>query len=68
MQLNTENQDLIEIKKLAQEVFGSQDKANEWLKSYNLRIGDTPLSLMAKENGPSEIKRILAAIAYGGAA
>ena len=62
------SQNLIEIKKLAVEVFNSEDMANEWLTSYNLRIGDTPLSLLNTENGANEIKRMLAAIAYGGAA
>ncbi len=68
MEFSTENQDLIEIKKLAQKVLGSQDIADEWLNSFNLRIGDTPLSILNKENGAGEVKRILAAIAYGGAA
>ena len=59
-------QDLIEIKKLTAEVFGSEDKANQWLTSYNLSVGDTPLSLLNTENGANKIKKILNAIAYGG--
>lgn len=60
--------DLVEIKKLAIEVFGSEDMANEWLTSYNLSVGDTPLLLLNTVNGSNEIKITLGAIAYGGAA
>ena len=60
------NQDLIEIKKLATEVFNSENMANQWLTSHNFSVGDTPLSLLNRENGAKEIKKILTAIAYGG--
>ena len=55
--------DLEEIKELAIEVFNSEDMANQWLSSYNIRIGNTPLSLLNTECGADEVKRILAAIA-----
>lgn len=57
---------LAEIKTLAIETFGSESKANHWLNSANLTLGDTPMSLAKSENGAVEVKRVLSAIAYGG--
>ncbi len=57
---------LTEIKTLAIETFGSESKANYWLNSANLTLGDTPISLAKSKNGAVEVKRVLSAIAYGG--
>ncbi len=57
---------LAEIKTLAIETFGTESKANHWLNSANLALGDTPISLAKSEYGAVEVKRVLSAIAYGG--
>lgn len=57
---------LAEIKFLAIEVFGSESKANHWLNSANLAMGDTPITLAKSEYGAVRVKRALNAIAYGG--
>lgn len=56
---------LAEIKFLAIETFGTESKANHWLNSANLALGDTPIALAKSEYGAVEVKRALSAIAYG---
>lgn len=48
-------------------VFGNEDAAKQWLLQKNLALGDTPLSMLDTETGAQEVKKILSAIAYGGA-
>lgn len=57
---------LIEIKTLAVETFGTQSKAEHWLNTTNLALGDTPLSFANSESGTIEVKKVLNAISYGG--
>lgn len=57
---------LAEIKFLAIEVFGTESKANHWLNSANLSLGDIPITLAKSEYGAVEVKRVLSAIANGG--
>ena len=57
---------LVEIKILAVETFGTQSKAEHWLNTINLALGDTPLSFAKSESGSIEIKKILHVINYGG--
>ncbi|MDZ4263290.1 MAG: MbcA/ParS/Xre antitoxin family protein [Pseudomonadota bacterium] len=57
---------LADIKTLAIETFGAESKANHWLNSANLTLGDTPIYLAKSEYGAVEVRRILSAIAYGG--
>ena len=59
-------QNLLEVKKLALTTLGSKDVANQWLNSFNLILGDTPVNFMNQQNGPDEIKKILHSISYGG--
>lgn len=51
----------------AEEVFGSQDVAKDWLLTKNNALGDVPLELLDTEIGAMEVKKVLSAIAYGGA-
>ena len=56
---------LIEIE--AEKVFGTSEMALKWLTKMNASLGDTPLSMLDTETGAGEVRKILSAIAYGGA-
>lgn len=51
----------------AAKVFGSSDMARDWLTEKNAALGDTPLSMLDTETGAGEVRKVLSAIAYGGA-
>lgn len=51
----------------AEQVFGTSDMARDWLTKKNTALGDTPLSMLDTETGAAEVRKVLAAIAYGGA-
>jgi len=51
----------------AAEVFGNREEAVQWLKTRNLALGDeTPLSLLDTETGALQVRRVLAALRFGG--
>jgi putative toxin-antitoxin system antitoxin component (TIGR02293 family) len=52
----------------AEDVFDSQDLAKRWMLEVNAALGDAPLSLLDTDTGADEVRKVLAAIAYGGAA
>jgi putative toxin-antitoxin system antitoxin component (TIGR02293 family) len=52
----------------AEDVFGSQDLARSWMLEPNLALGEPPLSLLDTDAGAAEVRKVLASIAYGGAA
>ena len=50
-------------------VFGSADRAHEWLRTRNLSLGNvSPLSMLDTGPGTQEVARILNAIEHGGTA
>ena len=51
----------------AEMVFGAPATARDWLTRRNTVLGDTPLSLLDTETGAIEVRKVLSAIAYGGA-
>ena len=55
-----------EILELALEVFGSEEKAQEWLNTENIALGDKPLTIAQSEKGLTQVKKILNSISYGG--
>jgi putative toxin-antitoxin system antitoxin component (TIGR02293 family) len=56
-----------DITRMAEETFGRQEAAAQWLKSPNLALGGaTPLSMLDTEPGAGEVRRILSSINYGG--
>lgn len=55
------------IENEAEKVFGTSDMARDWLTKMNASLGDTPLSMLDTETGAGEVRKILSAIAYGGA-
>lgn len=55
------------IENEAEKVFGTSDMARDWLTKMNASLGDTPLSMLDTESGAGEVRKILSAIAYGGA-
>lgn len=55
------------IENEAEKVFGTSDMARDWLTKMNVSLGDTPLSMLDTETGAGEVRKILSAIAYGGA-
>ncbi len=60
---------LLRIQSLAEETFGSPDKANRWLRLRLAELsGETPLSVAQTEAGARLIETILAKIAWGAAA
>jgi putative toxin-antitoxin system antitoxin component (TIGR02293 family) len=52
----------------AEDAFGSQELARRWMLEPNLVLGEAPLSLLDTDAGADEVRKILASIAYGGAA
>lgn len=52
----------------AEKVFGKPEMARDWLIKNNTALGSTPLSMLDTETGAGEVKKVLSAIAYGGAA
>lgn len=52
----------------AEDVFDSKDLAKRWMLEPNLALGEAPLSLLDTDAGADEVRKILAAIAYGAAA
>lgn len=52
----------------AEEVFGAPDLAKRWMLEPNLALGEPPLSLLDTDTGADEVRKVLAAIAYGGVA
>lgn len=51
----------------AEKVFGEANSARSWLTEFNIVFGATPLSMMDTETGVGEVRKVLSAIAYGGA-
>ena len=56
------------LEKLAEDVFGDSEDARKWLRTENLGLGATPLSMLDTDLGAQEVSRVLQAIAYGGVA
>ncbi|WP_397448079.1 antitoxin Xre/MbcA/ParS toxin-binding domain-containing protein [Pseudomonas sp. NA-150] len=51
----------------AAEVFEAPDKASRWMVTANAALGDaTPLHLCESEIGARQVRRVLAAMEYGG--
>jgi putative toxin-antitoxin system antitoxin component (TIGR02293 family) len=56
------------IESEAEAVFGSADLAKRWMLEPNVALGEAPLSFLDTDTGADEVRKILAAIAYGGVA
>lgn len=57
------------IEKQAEDTFGDQARAAQWLRTANVGLGNfAPLSMLDTDIGCREISRMLNAIAYGGVA
>ena len=52
----------------AEDVFGTPEKTKSWMLKNHMTLGNTPLSLLDTDIGANEVRRVLNAIAYGGAA
>lgn len=52
----------------AEDVFDSQELAKRWMLERNLALGEAPLTLLDTDAGADEVRKVLAAIAYGAAA
>jgi putative toxin-antitoxin system antitoxin component (TIGR02293 family) len=52
----------------AEAVFGAPDLARRWMLEPNLALAEAPLSLLDTDTGADEVRKVLAAIAYGGVA
>jgi uncharacterized protein (DUF2384 family) len=62
-----ETKDLIDqIETEATSVFGSIEKARQWLERDNAALGCAPLLLLSSELGAKEVRKVLLAISYGG--
>lgn len=55
------------IENEAEKVFGVSSMARDWLTKNNAALGATPLSLLDTETGAGEVRKVLSAIAWGGA-
>jgi len=51
----------------AEDVFTSPDLAKNWMLQPNLALGEPPLSLLDTDIGANEVRKVLVAMAYGGA-
>ena len=58
--------EIVAIRAVAAEVFGSTEKAERWMNTYNLVLNAPPVDLLNSEVGINELKKILNAIKYGG--
>ncbi len=68
-QIETERLERIAlIENEAEKVFGTSNMARDWLTNKNAALGETPLSMLDTETGAGEVRKVLSAIAYGGAA
>lgn len=56
------------IENEAAKVFSDAGLARDWLTRDNTALGGAPLTLLDTETGAGEVRKVLAAIAYGGAA
>lgn len=52
----------------ATRTFGTTELAKQWMAKNNFALGCSPVAMLASEDGLMEVRRILSAIAYGGAA
>jgi len=52
----------------AEKVFDSSELARRWMLEPNLALGEAPLSFLDTDTGADEVRKVLAAIAYGGVA
>ena len=52
----------------AEDVFGTPEKAKNWMLKNHMTLGSAPLSMLDTDIGATEVRRVLNAIAYGGAA
>lgn len=52
----------------AEDVFGTPEKAKSWMLKIHMTLGSAPLSLLDTDIGATEVRRVLNAVAYGGAA
>lgn len=52
----------------AEQAFGDAEAARQWMTSENTAFGEPPLSLLDTDTGAQEVRKVLNAIAYGGAA
>ncbi len=50
----------------AENTFGSSELAKRWMLESNQALGESPLSLLDTDTGVDEVRKVLAAIAYGG--
>jgi len=50
----------------AEDTFGSPELAKRWMLEPNQALGEPPLSLLDTDTGADEVRKVLAAIAYGG--
>lgn len=56
-----------DVVRMAEHTFGGREAASRWLKTPNRAFRDEmPLSLLDTEPGASEVRKVLAAIDYGG--
>lgn len=54
------------IKAEAERVFISPDLTKRWMLDPSLVLGESPLSILDTETGADEVRKVLAAMAYGG--
>lgn len=57
---------IAQIQAEAGEVFAAPDLAKRWMLEPNLVLGEPPLSLLDTDTGADEVRKVLAAMAFGG--
>lgn len=59
-------QNLVKIRALAIDTFGSESAAESWLNQYHDLLGSSPIVAAESSSGFVEVQKILSAISYGG--
>lgn len=67
METKSTRERITQIEAVAKKVFGNAAQAKEWLSKKNIVLGASPISLMDTEQGAEEVRKVLSAIAHGGA-
>lgn len=63
---NRQSVRIAEIEAEADSTFGSLSMARNWMVQENAALGCAPISMLASDRGADEVRKVLAAIAYGG--
>jgi uncharacterized protein (DUF2384 family) len=59
-------QNMVTIRSLAIDTFGSESAAESWLNQYHALLGAAPIVVAESPSGFVEVQKMLSAMSYGG--